>query len=86
MAADNFDIQGKALVILVTQKLEPCYSESWSGSLPRSDTAFPVLLYWRMTRGRVIQSCVDVSLSLDPYTIHGGSWSELNNIFPEIIT
>ena len=24
MAADNFDIQGKALVILVTQKLEPC--------------------------------------------------------------
>ena len=27
MAADNFDIQGKALVILVTQKLEPCFNE-----------------------------------------------------------
>ena len=25
MAAANFDIKGKALVILVTQKFEPCY-------------------------------------------------------------
>ena len=29
MAADNFDIQDKALVILVTQKLEPCYTATW---------------------------------------------------------